>query len=153
MAKSKTAAKKDAPAAKKRGRAKKKDAGKNGDGSAAVVGFEQKLAAKAADPVKAGRISFQNIRRSHDALKLHFGFDAEAVVGAETVAALHRAFQKRHLLAHRMGVVDEDYLRQTADPEARKGRRVTISASEVEATAAGGRAWAEALTAHLGGLP
>ena len=111
------------------------------------------FAAKTADPVKAGRVSFQNIRRAQDALKLHFGFDAEAVLGAEPVAALHRAFQKRHLLAHRMGVVDEDYLRQTADPEAREGRRVTISAPEVEATAAGVRAWADALTAHLGGLP
>lgn len=111
------------------------------------------FAAKAAEPDKAGRVSFQNIRRAHDALKLHFGFDAEAVLGAETMAALHRAFQKRHLLAHRMGVVDEDYLRQTADPEAHEGRRVTISASEVEATTAGVRAWADALAAHLGGLP
>lgn len=111
------------------------------------------FAGKAADPVKAGKVSFQNIRRAHDALKVHFAFDAEAVLGAETVAALHRAFQKRHLLAHRMGVVDEDYLRQTADPEAREGRRVTISAFEVEGTAAGVRAWAEALTGHLGGLP
>ncbi|WP_428268585.1 type I restriction-modification system subunit M [Haliangium sp.] len=43
MAKSKTAAKKEAPAAKKRGRAKKQAASKNGNGSAAIVGFEQKL--------------------------------------------------------------------------------------------------------------
>jgi type I restriction enzyme M protein len=43
MAKSKTAAKKDAPETKKRGRAKKKDAANSGNGSAAVVGFEQKL--------------------------------------------------------------------------------------------------------------
>ncbi|MCA9603298.1 MAG: hypothetical protein KC417_14795, partial [Myxococcales bacterium] len=111
------------------------------------------FAAKAADPAKAGKISFQNVMRAQEALKIHFGFDADVVLGLEAVAVLHRAFQKRHLLAHRLGVVDDDYLRQTGDPTIRHGCRIGISASEVEATAAGVRAWAEALNAHLGRLP
>jgi hypothetical protein len=111
------------------------------------------FAAKAVDPVKAAKVSFQNVKRAQEALKIHFSFDAETVLGTDAVAALHRAFQKRHLLAHRMGVVDDDYLRQTGDRTACEGRRITIAASEVEAIAAGVRAWAEALNAHLGRLP
>jgi hypothetical protein len=111
------------------------------------------FAVKAGDPSKASKVSFQNIRRAHDALKIHFGFDADAVLGTGKVEALHRAFQKRHLLAHRMGVVDDDYLRQTGDTSAGEGRRITIASSEVEETTASVRAWAEALNAHLGRLP
>jgi hypothetical protein len=111
------------------------------------------FAAKAADPPKASKVSFQNIKRTKDALKIHFCFNADAVIGTGKVDALHRAFQKRHLLAHRMGVVDDDYLRQAGDTSAREGQRVTVASSEVEETASGVRAWAEALNAHLGELP
>lgn len=105
---------------------------------------------KATDPTKLAKVSFQNVKRAREAMTLQFGFDAETALGDSTVAALHRAFQKRHLLAHRMGVVDADYLRQTGDTTAKAGHRVSVSTSEVEETAAGVRAWAEALTAHLG---
>lgn len=121
----------------------------DGWGRAVIEAF----AAKAADPSKASKVSFQNIKRAHDALKIHFAFDADAVLGTGKVEALHRAFQKRHLLAHRMGVVDDDYLRQTGDTNAGEGRRITIASSEVAETTAGVRAWAEALKAHLGRLP
>jgi hypothetical protein len=111
------------------------------------------FASKAVDPVKAAKVSFQNVGRARDALKGQFSFDADVVLGSATVAGLHRAFQKRHLLAHCMGVVDADYLRQTGDPTTQVGRRVTVLASEVEETAAGVRTWAEALTTHLGRMP
>lgn len=111
------------------------------------------FAAKAADPAKAGKISFQNVMRAQEALKTQFAFDAKAVLGAGVVSGLHRAFQKRHLLAHRMGVIDDDYLRQSGDRSAQLGRRVAITASEVEQMASGVRAWAEALNGHLGRLP
>lgn len=110
------------------------------------------FADKAADPSRASKVSFQNIKRAHDALKIQFGFDADAVLGTGNVEALHRAFQKRHLLAHRMGVVDGKYLRQTGDMSADEGRRITIVPSEVEETIASVLAWAKALNAHLGRL-
>jgi hypothetical protein len=116
-------------------------------------GVCEAFAGKAANPAKVVKVSFQNVERARESLGGQFGFDANAALGASTVAALHRAFQKRHLLAHRMGVVDADYLRQTGDTATQEGRRITVLASEVEATAAGVRAWAEALTAHLGRMP
>ena len=42
-----------------------------------------------------------------------------------------RCFQKRHLLEHKSGVVDEEYLARTSDPMARLGRKVTLTATEV----------------------
>jgi hypothetical protein len=111
------------------------------------------FADKAADPTKVGKISFQNVMRAQEVLKIQFAFDAEAVLGADAVAGLHRAFQKRHLLAHRMGVIDDDYVRQTGDRSAQTGRRVAVAGTDVESMASGVRAWAEALSGHLGRLP
>ena len=42
----------------------------------------------------------------------------------------------RHLLAHKMGVVDEDYLKKAIDPGAIIGRKVSVSSQEVTATLA-----------------
>ena len=110
------------------------------------------FAPKAANPTKVVKVSFQNVERAREAMRQQFGFDADAALGASTVASLHRAFQKRHLLAHRMGVVDDDYLKKTSDRTVQEGRRITVLASEVDETAAGVRAWAKALAAHLGRL-
>ena len=42
-----------------------------------------------------------------------------------------RCFQKRHLLAHTMGVIDNDYVKRANDPKAILGRKITIDADEV----------------------
>lgn len=111
------------------------------------------FAPKPADPKKVKGISFQNISGASDKLRLTFGFDAEAAVGASDFKAIHMAFQKRHVVAHRMGVVDADYLKSTGDASSVLGRKVVIGATEVEATSAALRRLAESLAAHLGGVP
>jgi hypothetical protein len=42
-----------------------------------------------------------------------------------------RPFQKRHLLAHSMGGVDEAHLKKTSDPDAKLGRKIGIDAKDV----------------------
>jgi CubicO group peptidase (beta-lactamase class C family) len=42
---------------------------------------------------------------------------------------------KRHLLSHRSGIVDEQYLAETSDPSAVRGHRVTVGKDEIEETA------------------
>ncbi len=111
------------------------------------------FAAKATDPKKVKGISFQNLTGARDKLRLMFGFDAEAAVGVTDFNSVHRAFQKRHVVAHRMGVVDADYLKSTGDAGSVLGRKVVIEAAEVDATSAALRRLAAALAAHLGGLP
>jgi hypothetical protein len=43
-----------------------------------------------------------------------------------------RCFQKRHLLTHKVGVVDEAYIEATFDPDAVVGRKVSLVRSEIE---------------------
>jgi hypothetical protein len=40
-------------------------------------------------------------------------------------------YQKRHLLAHNDGIVDEQYLKKSGDPSYRKGQRIVISERDV----------------------
>lgn len=89
------------------------------------------FASKAAKPKKATEIRFQNIVAARDRAKEQFGVDFAATVAPSNWAHVLRAFQKRHLLAHKMGVVDEDYLSATGDSPSLLGRKVSIAASEV----------------------
>ncbi len=95
-----------------------------------------RLHAKATtDPVKAERVSFQSLegakQNMNELFKLHL---AAGLTDDEWKAAV-RAFQKRHLLSHKMGVVDAEYIRRSGDPRAVVGRKVTVDAGEVRALA------------------
>lgn len=83
---------------------------------------------------KSIEIRFQNLAAARRKVQDAFGFDfADALFPNEWEAAC-RAFQKRHLLAHKMGVIDDDYLQKANDPGAILGRRIALSQAEVEAS-------------------
>lgn len=88
-------------------------------------------AAAATAPAKAMDVKFQNLTGSQKNVCELFGFDLAAGVTAEEWVFAGRCFQKRHLLAHKMGVVDEKYLAATQDPAAQVGRRIAVTAEEV----------------------
>lgn len=83
----------------------------------------------------APSVSFQNLERAADRVQQLHGIDMRSAVAPETWTSTQRGFMKRHLLSHRAGVVDDQYLSETADPSARRGHRVVIGQAEVEATA------------------
>jgi hypothetical protein len=89
------------------------------------------FATKAAKPEKAAEIRFQNIAAARDRVREQFSVDFAATAAPADWKHILRAFQKRHLLAHKMGVVDEDYLSATADSPSLLGRKVSIPAPEV----------------------
>lgn len=89
------------------------------------------FAPKAAKLEKAVMIRFQNISTARDRVREQFSVDFAATTTSADWKGILRGFQKRHLLAHKMGVVDEDYLSATGDSAAFLGRRVSISAAEV----------------------
>lgn len=93
------------------------------------------FASKATDPARAGEIRFQNIGGARDRVQQQFGVDFSVGSDAANWAQLRRAFAKRHLLAHTMGVVDEDYLQATGDSPSLLGRKVPITGAEVAALA------------------
>jgi hypothetical protein len=93
-------------------------------------------AASSTTPVKAENVSFQNLAGARQKLLDLFGIDLGGSLTSAEWDFACRCFQKRHLLAHSMGVVDEAYLRATADTGAVVGRKVAISIEEVVALVA-----------------
>lgn len=82
-------------------------------------------------PQKACALSFQNLANADGHTHALFGLGLSDGVTADEWKLLVRCFQKRHLLAHRMGVIDERYVASVDDPIARVGRKVTIEPLEV----------------------
>jgi hypothetical protein len=89
-------------------------------------------AAKASNPTKAENISFQNPSGARTNFLQMFGKDFGKNIDANDWQFLIRCFQKRHLLAHKMGVVDAAYLATTGDTAAVEGRKVQIIGDEVQ---------------------
>jgi hypothetical protein len=81
---------------------------------------------------KSADIHFQNIAGARRRVQDKFGFDFADILQPDEWDTACRAFQKRHLLAHKMGVIDEDYLQKANDARAIFGRRIALSQVEVE---------------------
>lgn len=92
----------------------------------ALDGFGRQVSSQGQDEIR-----FQNLQAARRKVQERFGFDPSASVEATEWEAVCCAFQKRHLLAHKMGVVDEDYPEKVNDPRAVVGRKVTLTAEEV----------------------
>lgn len=68
----------------------------------------------------AERISFQNLVGARRRLMDVFGIDLSCEIPAGEWQSLVLAFQQRHLIAHRMGVVDQDYCEVGGQPGCRR---------------------------------
>ncbi|PDW05108.1 hypothetical protein [Candidatus Viridilinea mediisalina] len=82
-------------------------------------------------PAKAENLSFQSLHSARQNLQSLFGFDLSKAISSDDWSFTIGCFQKRHLLAHKMGVVDQAYLNATHDPRAILGRKIIIEAGEV----------------------
>jgi hypothetical protein len=76
-------------------------------------------------------VSFQHITKAQKRILDERGFDFAADLAADDWKLVVRCFHKRHLVAHKMCVVDQAYLDSTDDPHAVLGRKVVIDGSEV----------------------
>ena len=88
---------------------------------------------RAAAPDKAAEIRFQNIVAARKRVQEQFGVDFAAYLDAETWNAAARCFEKRHLVAHKMGIIDESYRKNADDANAIVGRKVQVQSEEVRA--------------------
>lgn len=105
------------------------------------------------NPSKCEKISFQNLIDASTRLKDLFGIDLASGVSPTDWSSAHRGFMKRHVLAHRSGVVDARYLAETSDTSAIVGRRVPVDAAEVNEFALCTKRIAQCLIASLPPLP
>ena len=105
----------------------------------AFDGFGRELcrvhAKKARTPDKAEKLNFQNLEGERKVFLDLFGIDLSTAVEPEEWRAAAMAFQKRHLIAHKLGVVDQDYITKTGDTRAVVGRKIVIDAGEVKGLA------------------
>lgn len=76
------------------------------------------------------RNRFQSGRGAAEVLAELFGIDLAQVFGAAEAERLGRTMEKRHLIAHNLGIVDRKYADRVQTGEA-QGRDVRLDASEV----------------------
>jgi hypothetical protein len=87
--------------------------------------------AQVTQPDRVQNVAFQSLARAQRNVQQYFGIDITQGLALDDWNFAVRCFQKRHLLAHKMGVIDEDYVRLANDPTAIVGRKVAITADEV----------------------
>ena len=86
---------------------------------------------KSRNPTKVEKISFQNLEGAKTTVLDTFGIDLTADLVPNERRAAATALQKRHLIAHKMGVVDQDYITKTGDTRSVVRRKIGIGADEV----------------------
>jgi hypothetical protein len=95
----------------------------------AFDGFGREISSR-----KGTEIRFQNLPGARCNVQDKFGFDFADALTADQWQYVCRVFQKRHLLAHKMGVIDDDYVLKASDFGAVAGRKVQVSAEEVNSS-------------------
>jgi hypothetical protein len=75
------------------------------------------------------------------------------ILGRADLEQLKRLFQKRHLLAHSDGIVDQRYINESGDMTYKVGQRITVSTSEVDDIVAGIGRLVAGLRSAIGALP
>lgn len=77
-------------------------------------------------------ISFQNISKARERILEEFGFDISHGLIPDDWKKVVENFQKRHLISHNDGIVDDPYIQITHDQEAVKGRKIQIVSEDIE---------------------
>lgn len=87
--------------------------------------------AKSSNQKACEKLSFQNLQRAAVSLNSLFGFDLATAINTDEWKFAHLCFMRRHLLAHRSGVIDQKFLDEVGEENGIVGRRVTITVEEV----------------------
>lgn len=80
---------------------------------------------------KYNKISFQNIVAARNKIEKDIDVDIFEGLDSERRLFVNEQFQKRHLLAHKMRVIDEEYVKKVSGSPASIGRKVSISERDV----------------------
>jgi hypothetical protein len=80
---------------------------------------------------EGAEIRFQSLPGARRNVQDKFGFDFADRLEPNEWEYVCRIFQKRHLLSHKMGVIDEGYVQKANDPSAIVGRKIRVDHDEV----------------------
>ncbi|HAS8600447.1 TPA: hypothetical protein I7783_20985 [Vibrio vulnificus] len=81
---------------------------------------------------KAPFNAFQRLEQSSELWKEVHGEGYDDWLGESGLASLNVLYQKRHLLAHSEGIVDEKYINKSGDTSYKAGQRLVITIADVE---------------------
>lgn len=77
------------------------------------------------------KISFQSIDGAREKLQREANLDISATLNQDQWKFVCEQFQKRHLLAHKMGIIDSDFVSKTGYPSSLLGRKVAVPEADV----------------------
>ena len=77
------------------------------------------------------RISFQQILKADEMLRRFFGIDLLKNVPDADKDFLNKMFNRRHILTHNAGRVDQEYLDRTSDSKLRLHEKVVVRSREI----------------------
>jgi hypothetical protein len=80
---------------------------------------------------KINSVSFQNMDRAAIALERLYLIDLRSLLSNDDWLFVVLCFNRRHILAHNSGVIDNKYLLESGDSTAQKGRRINIPEADV----------------------
>jgi uncharacterized Zn finger protein (UPF0148 family) len=102
------------------------------DGVTAFQRCCEGLYASTAPATPAPINAFQRLAQGSELWQARVGVAYVDILGSSDLERLRRLFQKRHLLAHSDGIVDQRYINESGDPTYKVGQRITVSTSEVD---------------------
>src|SRR5260370_19180607 len=78
------------------------------------------------------QISFQQILKADELLRAFFGIELLKGVSNTDRDFANKMFNRRHILTHNGGRVDQEYLDRTSDSSVRLNQKVVVRSREIE---------------------
>ena len=76
-------------------------------------------------------ISFQNLEKANEKINVEFGAEIKRFIKPNDWNLIYKNFQKRHLVSHNLGIVDQEYITKTNDSSAIIGSKITLDQKEL----------------------
>jgi DNA-directed RNA polymerase subunit RPC12/RpoP len=80
---------------------------------------------------EVGLLSFQQIRRANEALQKWFGIDIFYRFKQDDQNFMHREFNRRHLIIHKAGRVDDEYIQKTGDSSVKLNQTIRVRSEDI----------------------
>jgi hypothetical protein len=77
------------------------------------------------------RISFQQIRPANEALQKWLAIDIFAGLKHDDQTFLNREFNRRHLIVHKAGRADEEYIQKTGDNSVKLNQTIRVRSEDI----------------------
>lgn len=96
-----------------------------------VVAFQKYCEGKYEKYIKVPFNAFQRLKHGSDLWKELIGYSYSDLLNEEELNNLNILFQKRHILSHNEGIVDDKYLKNSNDISYIVGQRIVISKNDI----------------------